>query len=58
MNVTDEIVELTKKLIEFESIASKTEQLKNVIDFVENYLLSFPISAVFYRAKHQKCCRR
>ena len=38
MNVTDEIVELTKKLIEFESIASKTEQLKNVIDFVENYL--------------------
>ena len=38
MSNVEEIVELTKKLIEFESIAGKPEQLTAVVDFVEDYL--------------------
>lgn len=33
-----EILDITKKLIEFESIASKPEELANVVDFVHKYL--------------------
>ena len=38
MTIADEIVEVAKKLIEFESIESRPDQLKAIIDFVENYL--------------------
>lgn len=38
MNKIDEIVELTKKLIEFESVEKRPDQLKAVVDFVEDYL--------------------
>lgn len=38
MTITEEIVEVAKKLIEFESIESRPDQLKAIIDFVENYL--------------------
>jgi len=36
--IKDEIVSLTKKLIKFESIESRPDQLKSVVDFVEDYL--------------------
>jgi len=38
MTVTEEIVEVAKKLIEFESIESRPDQLKEIIDFAEDYL--------------------
>ena len=38
MTITDEIVEVAKKLIEFESIESRPDQLKEIIDFAEDYL--------------------
>lgn len=36
--VTQEIVEITKKLIEFESIAGQPDQLKAVVEYVADYL--------------------
>lgn len=38
MTITEEIVEVAKKLIEFESIESKPGELKAIIDFAEDYL--------------------
>ena len=38
MTITEEIVEVAKKLIGFESIESRPDQLKEIIDFAENYL--------------------
>ena len=36
--IKDEIVSLTKKLIKFESIESRPDQLKSVVDFVDKII--------------------
>lgn len=51
MSVSEEIVELTKRLIEFRTVHSKPEEIDRCADFIEAYLKR--LNVVFHRLNHE-----